>query len=269
MIKLYNILRESILTPRRSASEREQNHLISVQKRIQEYIKNGSKGDLDLSNLPFSNFRLPNNLTKVNGELDLRGTDIYELPPTLYVDSLALDGCPIFKLPNNLTVKYLLSVSRCHNLLELPKFKTIGNTLKLHMDGSRIKVINDNIIVGDLSATYSRLEEIGKNFRAYGAVDLSYAHGLKHISSNFKASKWVNLSYSSISDIPRDMSVGETLDIEKTPFQKKYFHMITDIAKTDISKEEKWKKIRELYPNVNEIDWGGSKIYQLKGVETD
>lgn len=269
MIKLSKILQESILTSRRSASEREKNRYISVQKSIQQYINNGSKGDLDLSNLPFSNFKLPNNLMRVNGRLDLRNTDIYELPPTLYVERLVLDECPIFKLSDNLTVKYMLSVSRCHNLLELPNFKTIGNTLQLNIDGSRIKVINDNIIVGNLSATYSRLEEIGNNFRAYGTVDLSYTHNLKHISSNFKASKWVNLSYSSISDIPRDMYVGETLDIEKTPFQRQYLHAITDISKTDVSKEEKWKKIHNLYPNVNAIDWGGSKIYRLKGVETD
>ena len=49
MIKLTNILQESVLTPRRSKEDREKNRVIAVQKMIQQYIKNGSEGNLNLS----------------------------------------------------------------------------------------------------------------------------------------------------------------------------------------------------------------------------
>ena len=45
---------ESVLIPRRSAEERQKNYKIASNKQIQEYIKNGSKGDLDLSGTPLS-----------------------------------------------------------------------------------------------------------------------------------------------------------------------------------------------------------------------
>jgi hypothetical protein len=52
MIKLLDILRENkILVPRRSKEERQKNYLIATEKKIQQYIKDGSKGDLNLHQL--------------------------------------------------------------------------------------------------------------------------------------------------------------------------------------------------------------------------
>ncbi len=65
MIKLLDILRENkILVPRRSPEERQKNYLIATQKKIQQYIKDGGKGDLYLSNTPIQS--LPDGL-KVGG----------------------------------------------------------------------------------------------------------------------------------------------------------------------------------------------------------
>ena len=79
MIKLIDIINENnkILVPRRSAEEREKNHAIAIQKQIQQYIKDGSKGDLDLNNTPIT--FLPQDL-KVGGNLDLVNTPITSLP---------------------------------------------------------------------------------------------------------------------------------------------------------------------------------------------
>ena len=69
MIKLKSLLFESkneplnILTQRRSKENRQKNYLIATYKKIQEYIKNGSNGDLDLSDTPIE--VLPNNLKYV------------------------------------------------------------------------------------------------------------------------------------------------------------------------------------------------------------
>ena len=64
---------ESVLIPRRSAEERQKNYKIASNKQIQEYIKNGSKGNLDLNNTPITS--LPKGLT-VGGGLYLSGTPL-------------------------------------------------------------------------------------------------------------------------------------------------------------------------------------------------
>ena len=97
MIKLIDILKEanSILVPRRSSDERQKNYAIAIQKKIQQYIKDGGKGDLDLHNTPITS--LPADLT-VEGSLDLSNTPIASLPTGLKVGgSLYLYGTPISK----------------------------------------------------------------------------------------------------------------------------------------------------------------------------
>ena len=73
MIKLLDILENKILVPRRSKEERSKNYLIATQKKIQQYMKDGSKGDLDLKGTPITS--LPQGLT-VGGYIDLRNTPI-------------------------------------------------------------------------------------------------------------------------------------------------------------------------------------------------
>ena len=94
MIKLLNILRETqILVPRRSPEERQNNYQIALQKKIQQYIKGGSKGGLDLSDTPIQS--LPDGL-KVGGYLDLDNTPIQSLPNDLEVGgSLWLRNTPL------------------------------------------------------------------------------------------------------------------------------------------------------------------------------
>ena len=111
MIKLLNILKETqILVPRRSPEERQKKYLIATQKKIQQYIKDGSKGDLDLNNTPIQS--LPDGLT-VDGYLNLSNT-------------------PIQSLPNGLTVKGSLYLSRCKNLKLLPNDLKVGSFLYLY-----------------------------------------------------------------------------------------------------------------------------------------
>ena len=104
MIKLRNIMSENnIFVPRRSREEREKTWRAAIYKQIQAYIRNGSKGYLDLSDSPIE--RLPDNLKHVGGSLDLSYTKITSLPNNLHVgDSLSLDQTPITSLPDNLHV---------------------------------------------------------------------------------------------------------------------------------------------------------------------
>ena len=135
MIKLKDILLGSdklnILIPRRNKEERQKNYQIVIQKKIQkiqkdiqEYIKNGSKGNLDLENTPIQ--ALPDNLT-VGGSLYLSNTPIQRLPNNLTVGfSLDLSNTPIKTLPDNLT-------------------KVGGN---LDLSNTPIKTLPDNLSVG-------------------------------------------------------------------------------------------------------------------------
>ncbi len=103
MIRLLDILKENkILVPRRSPEERAKNYLIAAQKKIQQYIKDGSKGDLNLRNTPITS--LPNNLN-VGGYLNLGNTPITSLPNNLNVGgNLDLYNTKITSLPDNLKV---------------------------------------------------------------------------------------------------------------------------------------------------------------------
>ena len=102
MIKLLDLLENRILVPRRSKEERQENYQIVIQKKIQQYINGGSKGDLDLRNTPITS--LPNNL-KVGGDLSLRNSSITSLPNNLKVGGyLDLEDTKITSLPNNLKV---------------------------------------------------------------------------------------------------------------------------------------------------------------------
>jgi hypothetical protein len=135
LVQLYRQIKEEsegpvkVLVPRRSPEEREKNFLVATNKKIQEYIKNGFKGDLDLSNTPITS--LPDNLTKVGGNLDLGDTPITSLPDNLTVGGyLYLVNTPITSLPDNLTVEGSLYL-RNTKITSLPDNLTVGGYLHL------------------------------------------------------------------------------------------------------------------------------------------
>jgi hypothetical protein len=102
MIKLLNILENKILVPRRPREERAKNYLIATQKKIQQYMKGGGEGYLDLSNTPITS--LPSGLS-VGGNLYLYNTKITSLPSGLKVGGgLYLSSTPITSLPSGLKV---------------------------------------------------------------------------------------------------------------------------------------------------------------------
>ena len=93
---------ETIKIPIRSREQKEKNYVISIQRRIQEYVKNGSKGNLQLNGTPINS--LPDNL-EVGGSLYLDDTPITSLPRNLKVGgNLDLRYTQISSLPDNLEV---------------------------------------------------------------------------------------------------------------------------------------------------------------------
>ena len=69
-----NESKDKILKPRRSYEERKKRYVIVIQKQIQQYIADGSKGDLMLYDAPIT--ELPSNLTHIGGYLALDGSKI-------------------------------------------------------------------------------------------------------------------------------------------------------------------------------------------------
>ena len=128
MIKLLDILENKILVPRRSPEERSKNYLIATQKKIQQYMKDGGKGDLDLAGTPITT--LPQGLI-VGRNLYLRNTPITSLPQGLKVGgSLYISSTPITSLPQGLTVGGSLFLSNTP-LTSLPQDLTVGGFLDL------------------------------------------------------------------------------------------------------------------------------------------
>jgi len=130
VIKLTDILleQENILVPRRSKEERQKNYRIVTQKKIQQYIKGGSEGDLNLMGSPIE--KLPDNL-KVGGNLSLSNTPIKELPDNLKVGGiLDLSNTPIKELPDNLEVGRNLYLKNTQ-IEKLPDNLEVGGFLGL------------------------------------------------------------------------------------------------------------------------------------------
>jgi len=126
MVKLLDLLKEdSPFVPRGSKEEREKDYNRILQNKIQQYIKDGMEGNLDLADIPITSLpssltkvggdlnlyftpitSLPDNLTRIGGDVNLNRTKITSLPSNLTVDGdLNLTDTLITSLPDNLTVK--------------------------------------------------------------------------------------------------------------------------------------------------------------------
>ena len=113
MIKLIDLIKEEdgkIIIPR-NIEGRKKKRLEMIYQEIQDYIKTGSKGYLDLSYSPITS--LPDNLKKIGGDLYLTDTLIETLPNNLQVgEDLVLAHTPIKTLPSNLQVGGNLDLRR-------------------------------------------------------------------------------------------------------------------------------------------------------------
>jgi hypothetical protein len=133
MIKFLDILKESddnIFIPRGSKEEKDKVLLRRTNDKIQEYIKKGSEGRLDLRRTPIQ--FLPKNLTKVGGSLILIRSQIEKLSDNLTVNGyLGLGSCKnLQSLPNGLKVERGMDL-RFTNITFLPSDLEVGGDLVL------------------------------------------------------------------------------------------------------------------------------------------
>ena len=126
MIKLLDILENKILVPLRSKEERGKNYNIALQKQVQQYIKDGGKGDLNLYGAPITS--LPSGLS-VGGYLNLANSKITSLPPGLKVGGdFDLSDTPITSLPSSLSVGGYLNLPGSE-ITSLPSDLSVGGDL--------------------------------------------------------------------------------------------------------------------------------------------
>jgi len=146
-MKLLKILleQEKILVPRRSEEERAKNYQTAINKEIQQYIKDGSKGDLDLVGMPVTS--LPDILEYVGGDLNLYQSKIKSLPDNLKVEEhLVLANTPIEYLPDNLKVKGSILLTRSA-IKSLPDNFKVGRSL--YLENTSIEDLPYNLEVGE------------------------------------------------------------------------------------------------------------------------
>jgi len=113
------------------------------QQKIQQYIKDGGKGDLNLYNTKITS--LPQGLT-VGGYLDLYNTKITSLPQGLTVgDYLDLYNTKITSLPQDLKVGGDLSLQYT-SITSLPQGLTVGG--ELYLQNTSITSLPQGLTVG-------------------------------------------------------------------------------------------------------------------------
>jgi hypothetical protein len=210
MIKFLDILKESddnIFIPRGSKEEKDKVLIRRTNDKIQEYVKNGSKGDLDLRNSLIK--LLPRNLTKVGGNLNLMLSQIEKLPDNLMVNGyLDLESCKNLKsLPNGLKVKYYLDLQGT-NITSLPLDLEVGGNLILNH--------------GNLILNHSQIEKLPDNLRVNGYLDLESCKNLKSLPNGLKVKYYLDLRHTNLTSLPSDLEVGEDLILYRTPIADMY-----------------------------------------------
>jgi len=132
-MKLKDILENRILIPRRSKEERDKSLAAIYYRQIQDYIKNGSEGDLVLDLVLGENPLkiLPPNLTRIDGNLFLGYSQITSLNNLKKIEGhVNLKFAPITSLGNLLYVGRNLILGSS-NIKDLGNLKYVGGNLFL------------------------------------------------------------------------------------------------------------------------------------------
>lgn len=248
-------LDESLLVPRRSKEERQKNYKIILYKKIQEYIKNGSQGDLNLAETPITSLpeglkvgkglfldktpitSLPNGL-EVGEHLSLRSTAITSLPEGLKVGGglylnhskitslpsglkvggdLYLNNTPITSLPNGLKVGENLYLEST-SITSLPNDLEVGKSLFLN--NVPITSLPEGVKVGrDLTLTNTKITSLPKGLNIAGALDLQYTQ-ITSLPKGLKVGRNLYLQDTLINFLPEDLEVGGGVFIRNTPLTK-------------------------------------------------
>ena len=198
MIKFLDILKESddnIFIPRRTKEEKDKKLLFRTNRKIRDYIKNGSKGDLYLNGSPIE--VLPKNLTEVNGDLVL------------------VDNINLKVLPKDLNVKGGLFLIRCENIKSLPSGLRVRDTLNLR-DTNITELPPDLQFGGSIYLQRTPIEKLPNNLSVNGDLDLEDCKNITSLPSGLKVRGTLDLRDTNITELPPDFEVVN-LVLYRTP----------------------------------------------------
>ena len=189
--KMYESTSNRILIPRRAGEERLAKQRAVYQKYVQEYIKNGSKGDLDLRRA--IDFTLPDGLT-VDGKLSLFSSLITKLPNKLHVTgSLILSFSVLTELPNDIIVGGSLHMYQA-KITTIPKSMTVIEE-DVFADYSLLTNVPDGFTVkGHLSLNNTSIENLPTNLQVGEELSLKFTplakkYNAKALKQMFKGVK--------------------------------------------------------------------------------
>jgi hypothetical protein len=188
---------ESIFIPRR-VEDRQIRRIRRINQYIQDYIKRGSKGDLDVSHTPITS--LPSNLKYVGGNLHASGSLLQSLPDGLHVEGhLILSFTPLKQLPKGLVV---------------------GKNINLY--DTQITHYPDNIIVGGtISLGGTPLQSLPDGLTVNDSLDL-YKVPMTVLPNKLVVKGDLDLFDSNITHIPNDIKVGNVVYLVGTPISRRY-----------------------------------------------
>jgi hypothetical protein len=204
MIKFLDILKESddnIFIPRRTKEEKDKKLLFRAYRKIRDYIKNGSQGNLDLrqSSIEF----LPKNLTQVNGDLML------------------IECVNLKSLPNNLTVNGRLDLEGCKNITSLPSGLKVKGFLDLR-DTNITELPPDLEVEASIYLQRTPIEKLPNNFTVNGDLDLDDCKNITSLPSGLKVTFDLDLRGTNITKLPPDLEVENDLILIRTPLPINY-----------------------------------------------
>ena len=248
-MKLTKILLEypGAFTPRpedeRKRNQEDYTKRTDPRYKIEEYIENGSQGDLDLrntsdldasilssipdnftvnGNLYASNCRKLKNLPKnlvVKGDLNISYTSVKRIPDDISIGrSLIVSNSKLEYIPDNFTVNGMLNISGCKNLRYLPKNLEVKG--ELVMISTRIKSLPDDIIIEkDLNLTNSQLEHLPDNFTVDGDLNVSLCINLTQLPKGLVVERDLIIRSTNIRSLPDDISVGKNIMADRSKLQ--------------------------------------------------
>ena len=153
ILKSYlNVIGFQNIKPIRDKKERDKKYQFKLHEIIEDYIKNGSVGDLDLSELPIKTL---GKLERVGGgELNLfKCTSLISLGNLKKVEGyLSLFGCiSLTSLENLQSVGGSLNLAKCTSLTSLGKLESVGRDLNLENCTSLTSLGNLQTVGGTLN----------------------------------------------------------------------------------------------------------------------
>jgi len=211
MIKFLDILKESddnIFIPRRTKEEKDKKLLFRTYRKIRDYIKNGSKGDLYLNGSPIE--VLPKNLTEVNGDLVL------------------IDSKNLKVLPKDLNVKGGLYLIRCENIKSLPSGLRVEDNLNLK--DTNITELPPDLEVGNsIFLMRTPIKKLPNNLTVNGDLDLEDCKNITSLPSGLKVLGTLDLRDTNITKLPTDLEVEVILFLYGTPLSNLWMYKIKEM----------------------------------------